>query len=83
MASRRAWRPKPPTYASQSKRPSRIPVLSMELCPSGKSGYRTKSDAKRVLGMQQTHGSPISRAYRCTVGDCKLYHLTKQPRHLG
>lgn len=49
----------------------------------GRRGYVSKSDAKRDVRLQQTRGATsMSRAYRCTVGDCRLYHLTHQPMHL-
>lgn len=49
-------------------------------CPSGKRGYASKSAAKRDVRLLQTRGAPISRVYRCSLGDCRQYHLTAQER---
>jgi hypothetical protein len=81
VAAGRAWRPKPGRLASQSKRPAWM-SMPTRICTSGKVGYATRSGAKREARQLQTRGAPPFRVYACTVGDCRLWHLTKQERHL-
>lgn len=50
-------------------------------CESGKTGYRRRSDAVRVLRQTQTRSTEahhLYRAYLCPL--CGDYHLTKRRR---